>query len=130
MLGQEDTLEKGMATHTSILSWKIPWTEETGRLQSMGCKELHTTEHKHTLTHIYTNTHKTGTKGKKLWVRTNYFLRTNFIICKTIHLKWHMVSIKWIGLSLFFLEEIPENFLDPERFYNKITLILMLELTS
>ena len=34
-LGQEDLLEKGMATHSSILAWRIPWTEETGRLQSM-----------------------------------------------------------------------------------------------
>ena len=31
-LGQEDPLEKGMATHSSILAWRIPWTEETGRL--------------------------------------------------------------------------------------------------
>ena len=35
-LGQEDPLEKGMATHSSILAWRIPWTEEPGRLQSMG----------------------------------------------------------------------------------------------
>ena len=35
-LGQEDPLEKGMATHSSILAWRTPWTEETGRLQSMG----------------------------------------------------------------------------------------------
>ena len=35
-LGQEDSLEKEMATHSSILAWKIPWTEEPGRLQSMG----------------------------------------------------------------------------------------------
>ena len=35
-LGQEDSLEKGMATHSSILVWKITWTEEHGRLQSMG----------------------------------------------------------------------------------------------
>ena len=35
-LGQEDPLEKGMATHSSILAWEIPWTEEPGRLQSMG----------------------------------------------------------------------------------------------
>ena len=35
-LGREDPLEKEMATHSSILAWKIPWTEETGRLQSMG----------------------------------------------------------------------------------------------
>ena len=35
-LGQEDPLEKEMATHSSTLAWKIPWTEEAGRLQSMG----------------------------------------------------------------------------------------------
>ena len=35
-LGQEDPLEKGMATHSSIFAWKIPWTEESGGLQSMG----------------------------------------------------------------------------------------------
>ena len=35
LLGQEDPLEKGMATHSSSLTWKIPWTEEPGRLQSM-----------------------------------------------------------------------------------------------
>ena len=35
-LGQEDPLEKGMATHFSILAWRIPWTEEPGGLQSMG----------------------------------------------------------------------------------------------
>ena len=34
-LGQEDPLEKEMATHSSIVAWKIPWTEEPGRLQSM-----------------------------------------------------------------------------------------------
>ena len=35
-LGQEDLLEEGMATHSSILAWRIPWTEEPGQLQSMG----------------------------------------------------------------------------------------------
>ena len=35
-LGQEDLVEKEMATHSSILAWKTPWTEEPGRLQSMG----------------------------------------------------------------------------------------------
>ena len=35
-LGQEDPLEEERATHSSILAWKIPWTEEPGRLQSMG----------------------------------------------------------------------------------------------
>ena len=35
-LGREDLLEKEMTTHSSILAWRIPWTEEPGRLQSMG----------------------------------------------------------------------------------------------
>ena len=39
-LGQEDLLEKGMATHSSILAWRIPWTEELGRLQSMGLQRV------------------------------------------------------------------------------------------
>ena len=39
-LGQEDPLEKGMATHSSTLAQKIPWTEEPGRLQSMGSKRV------------------------------------------------------------------------------------------
>ena len=39
-LGQEDTLEKGMATHLSILLWRIPWTEEPDRLQSMGSQRV------------------------------------------------------------------------------------------
>ena len=39
-LGQEDPLEKEMATHSSILAWKIPWTEEPGRLQSMGSQRV------------------------------------------------------------------------------------------
>ena len=34
-LGQEDTLKEGMATHSSILAWRIPWTEEPGGLQSI-----------------------------------------------------------------------------------------------
>ena len=43
-LGQEYPLEKGMATHSSILAWRIPWTEETGGYSPWGCKELDTTE--------------------------------------------------------------------------------------
>ena len=42
-LGQEDPLEKEMTTHSSILAWIIPWTEEPGRLQSRGSQELDTT---------------------------------------------------------------------------------------
>ena len=39
-LGGEDLLEEEMATHSSILAWKIPWTEEPGRLQSMGSQRV------------------------------------------------------------------------------------------
>ena len=43
-LGWEDPLEEGMATHSSILAWSTPWTEEPGCLQFMGSKELDSTE--------------------------------------------------------------------------------------
>ena len=43
-LGWEDPLEKGMATHSSIFVWRIPWTGEPGRLQSMESKESDMTE--------------------------------------------------------------------------------------
>jgi len=51
-LGRQDPLEKGMATHSSILAWRISRTEESGGLQSKGCKESDMTEqlmltHKH-----------------------------------------------------------------------------------
>jgi len=59
-LGQEDPQEEQMATYSGILVWKIPWTEETGRLKSMGWQRVgyklaHT--HTHTHTHSHTRTH-------------------------------------------------------------------------
>ena len=39
-LDPEDSLEKGMATHSSILAWRVPWTEEPGGIQSMGSQRL------------------------------------------------------------------------------------------
>ena len=53
-LSQEDPLEEEMAIHSSILAWKTPWTEELGRLQSMGFQRVRhnlATEHMHTHTH-------------------------------------------------------------------------------
>ena len=41
-LGQKDSLEKGKTTHSSILAWRIPWTEEPGGLQSMGLQKTQT----------------------------------------------------------------------------------------
>ena len=46
-LGREDPLEKEMATHSSILAWKIPWTEEPGKLQSIGLQSQDTTKQPH-----------------------------------------------------------------------------------
>ena len=46
-LGQKDPLEEGIATHSSILAWRIPWTEEFGGLQSTGRKQSDTTERLH-----------------------------------------------------------------------------------
>ena len=47
-LGREDPLEKEMTTHSSILAWRIPWTEEPGGLQSMGSQKVDATERLHT----------------------------------------------------------------------------------
>ena len=48
-----DPLEEGMATHSSILTWRIPWTEEHGGLQFMGCRELDVTERLNTAEYIW-----------------------------------------------------------------------------
>ena len=54
-LGWEDPLEKDMATHSSILAWRIPWREELGGLQSTGCKESDATEQLHFTLVVYLN---------------------------------------------------------------------------
>ena len=55
-LGWEDPLEKGMATQSSILAWRIPWTEEPGRLQSMGSQRVRYDWVTNTHTHIHLHT--------------------------------------------------------------------------
>ena len=52
-LGWEDPLEKGMATHSSILAWRIPWTEEPGRLQSTGLQHNRVTNSFPFFTYVY-----------------------------------------------------------------------------
>ena len=58
-LGREDPPEKSMATHSSVLAWKIPWTEEPGRLQSRGSQRVghNRSDLAHTHTHTHTHTH-------------------------------------------------------------------------
>ena len=55
LLGQGESLEEGMATHSSILAWRIPWTEKPGRLQSIKLQSDTTavTEHAHTQTEVH-----------------------------------------------------------------------------
>ena len=48
-LGQEDPLGKGMATHSSILAWRIPWTQKPGRLQSIGSQKSQTQLKRHSM---------------------------------------------------------------------------------
>ena len=57
-LGQEDPLEKEIATHSSILAWKIPWTEEPGRLQSTGSQKV-----RHNQAHTLNAQYGTGKIG-------------------------------------------------------------------
>ena len=52
-MAMEKEMEKEMATHSSILAWRIPWTEELGELQSTGNKESDTTERLHFLQNSY-----------------------------------------------------------------------------
>ena len=64
-LDREDPLEEGMATHSSILVWRIPWTEEPGGLQSIGSQELDMTEaSKHVHIHMFIATLFTRAKGR------------------------------------------------------------------
>jgi len=70
----EDPLEKRTTTHSSILAWRIPWTEEPGRLRSVGFKESHMKErltlslytHTHTHTYIFTKKYYSTIKKKEI----------------------------------------------------------------
>ena len=69
-LGQEDSLEKGMATHSSILDWRIPWTEEPGRLQSMGLQRVGHDWAINTHTHTHIHSVPVADKHMKMWGST------------------------------------------------------------
>ena len=61
--GWKDPLEKGMATHSNILAWRIPWTEEPGQLQSMGSQESDNTERLTLSLFTFTTWTGEGTRG-------------------------------------------------------------------
>ena len=70
-VGWEDVLKKGMATHSSILAWRIPWTEEPGGLQSMGSQRAghDWVSSKHTHTHTHTHTRILSLLSPSHWSR-------------------------------------------------------------
>ena len=74
-LGWEDPLEKGMATHSSVLAWRIPWAEEPGRLQSMGSQRLGHFQLTLTSIHDY-------------WKNHNF----DYMDCKVMSLLFNMLS--------------------------------------
>ena len=86
-LGQEDSLEKEMVTHSSILAWSIPWTEEPGRLQSMGLQESDRTER------------LTLTWWSQQWI---YIMATvTYITMKSIHCRVYWVFFFSLSSCLF-----------------------------
>ena len=75
-LGWEDPLEKEMATHFSILAWRIPWTEELGGLQSTGHKGSDTTER----LHFHFQAFLEGKRNKDVgWMIYKYYTASGFM---------------------------------------------------
>ena len=79
-LGREDPLVKEKAIHSSILAWRIPWTEKPGRLQSTGCKELHTNDQLSLL--LFTYTYKINAAFKQY---TFFILHRAWLPKSTLH---------------------------------------------
>ena len=74
-LGWKDPLEKEMAPYSSILAWKIPWTEEPGRLQSMGfwCSACSSVSEDVFLMHLWREMYSTSTYSSALFLQINPF---------------------------------------------------------
>ena len=86
-LGWEDPLKEGMAIHSSILAWRIPWTEEPGRLQSMGSQRVG---------HDWATKHHTA--REKIIIKRplgeNQCGLTCIILCTTVLLRYNSATIK------------------------------------
>ena len=91
-LGWEDPLEKEMAIHSSILAWRIPWTEEPGGLQSTGSQRIgHDWAIKHVLYFIWT---LFCPQTIKIAIRFNNFV------------KWHFIVTLWLKVCNFYLIDL------------------------
>ena len=81
-LGRKDPLEKGMATHSNILAWKIPWTEEPGGLQSMGSQRVrHDRATKHACIPLRGESYS-FLLNSPCWVNHSVSLDYSYLICK------------------------------------------------
>ena len=108
-LGQEDPLEKEMATHSSILAWKIPWTEEPGRLQSMGSQRVgHDWATSLSLSFTFSlpqtrhpGTHKYGESwGSVFQIQTVYNVKKYFpLLWWSVSLLWGRSDLRWLRSS-------------------------------
>ena len=81
-LGWKVTLEKGMATHSSILSWRIPWTEESGGLQSLGLQRVRHDRETNTFTFYFKEEKQVATESLKLFYLKNYHENKKYLYIK------------------------------------------------
>ena len=102
-VGGEEPLEEEMATHSSILAWRIPWTEEAGRVQSIGLQESGRSAHTHSMEGIQTR-RSVWCQGKHVdsEVRSGLSLRTLALILldNLISLSYSFFSVKWEACQL------------------------------
>ena len=118
-LGQEDSLENGTATHSSILAWRIPWTEEPGRLQSMGSQKVrHNWANFHFLsfTYIYSR------------ILLSHKKEQNNAICNSMdatrdyHTKWSKSKReRWILYDVTYMWNLKYDTNEPIHETNRIT---------
>ena len=102
-LGQEDTLEKEMATHSSILTWEIPWTEEPGELQSVESQKNQTWPRDWACMHV---TKEIIIKASIISSNGNDSLK----ICEIfIHLFTHSFNKYWFNVTLYILGTAVDN---------------------
>ena len=83
-LGQGDPLEKGMETHSSILAWRIPWTKEPGRLQSMGSQRVG---------HDWATNITTNNYLAKVWGLLFKILKISPLYCFIIYDRWEILKL-------------------------------------
>ena len=108
-LGWEDPLEEGMATHSSILAWSIPWTEEPGGLQSRGLQRVRQ-DWATWLTHAYIMSIRQcrGDEGEKAGVRWPILFLAP-CLALGMHFPWGCLECGSVFLKIWFLDHLSNN---------------------